>query len=192
MKEFKDLQNKVEAAFDHILQQHMLGMPILNPMIRVETLGFQLYEERIMGVVITPWLMNLILFPNENDNWQDMKIGKKQDHLFPSNRHEFMLNEIEGIGICQTLSLYSPMHDFENQDHAIAAATAFLEILLKPVDEDERLDEKRLEQFLDGQEMDGIYQKECLVKAEKEQQQKLDLSEQRLSRRDILRGNFVS
>ncbi len=192
MKELKSLQKKVEAVFNRILQDQMVGIPILNPMIRVQTLGFQIYEGRTMGIVITPWLMNLILFPNQNDHWEDMKIGQKQDHLFPSNRHEFMVNELEGIGIFQTLSLFSPMHEFENQDHAIAAANAFLEILLKPVDESERLDEKRLEQFLDGQEMDDIYQKECKLKSANEQADMSVITEHKLSRRDILRGNFSS
>jgi len=192
MENYIELQQKIETTFNQILQNQMSGLPILNSMIRVESLGFQIYENRMMGIVITPWLMNLVIFPNEDDHWEDMKIGSKHYHEFPSNRHQFMLNEVEGLGLCQTMSLYSPMHDFENQDHAIAAATAFLEILMKPVDEDDRLDEKRLEQFLDGEDMDDIYKKECQIKAEKAQQDKPVIMEQKISRRDILRGNFAS
>ncbi|MES9993760.1 MAG: [NiFe]-hydrogenase assembly chaperone HybE [Candidatus Thiodiazotropha sp.] len=191
MTDLKALTQQIEAVFLDIEQQQMQGIPLLNPMLKVETVGFQEFEGRIVGTIITPWMMNLILFPAENEDWSEMKLGDKQPHRFPANQYKFMVNEIEGIGRCQTHSLYSPMHEFANQEHALAAARSFMQTLMVEVEEPDQdpHDEELLGRILRGEEeidagVDGFALAEHGREAMQSAEEKL------ISRRQLLRGNL--
>ena len=45
----------------------MKGMPIYNPTLAVEAVGFREHEGRQVGVMVTPWFMNLTVLPSETD-----------------------------------------------------------------------------------------------------------------------------
>ncbi|MCW8931422.1 MAG: [NiFe]-hydrogenase assembly chaperone HybE [Gammaproteobacteria bacterium] len=159
MKTIVDPQDAADTllqTFEHILQENMQGIPILNNKLQVQTLGFQKFEGRIIGIVITPWLMNLIMLPNEDDDWNELELGKKMPIKFPSSSHKFMVNEIDGIGKCKTHSMYSPMHEFSSQDHAVKVAQDFLNGLIverEPTVE-ELVDEDLLGRIMRGEEID--------------------------------------
>jgi [NiFe] hydrogenase assembly HybE family chaperone len=154
MTDLETLTRQIESVFKRIEQEQMQGIPLLNPALQVQTIGFQHYQERPIGILITPWMMNLLLLPNEKDDWSDLKLGDKQHHRLPANEYRFMVNEIEGIGVCQTHSLYSPMHEFMNQEHAVAAAESFMQTLMVEVEEPETdpHDEELLGRILRGEE----------------------------------------
>ena len=84
----------------------------------------------MMGMVITPWMMSLLLFPGRQDDWQAQALGSKHSITFPSGKYRFLINVFDELGVCQMHSLHSPMHAFGNQAAAIAEATAFLDRLL--------------------------------------------------------------
>ncbi|MET0091355.1 MAG: [NiFe]-hydrogenase assembly chaperone HybE [Candidatus Thiodiazotropha sp.] len=174
MTQIENLSRNVEAVFKLIEQEQMQGIPILNPALRVETLGFQTFEGRAVGIVITPWMMNLMLLPAEGEDWSGLKTGDKTRHRFPANEFPFMVNEFDGIGICQTHSPYSPMHEFMDQDHAVAAAESFMQTLMTPVEnpDTDPFDEALLGRILRGEEtpevvMDGFALAEEAHEAEK-------------------------
>lgn len=158
MKILSDPQEAAEVllqAFEKILQENMKDVPILNHRLQVQTLGFQEYEGRIIGIVITPWLMNLVMLPNEQDDWSMLNLGKKMPIKFPSINYKFMVNEIDDIGKYKTHSLYSPMHEFSSQDHAVKVAQDFLGGLLvkrEPTAE-ELVDEDLLGRIMRGEEV---------------------------------------
>ncbi len=137
MTELESLSRQIESVFRRIETEQMQGIPLLNPALQVQTVGFQSYRGRTLGVIITPWLMNLVLLPAEGEDWSDLKPGDKTSHRLPANEFRFMVNEIEGIGICQCHSLHSPMHEFMNQEHAVAAAESFMQTLMVEVDNPE-------------------------------------------------------
>ena len=153
----------IEKTFQRIEQEQMQDIPLLNPALRVQSIGFQTYEGRTLGIIITPWMMNLLMLPAEHDDWSELKLGDKTHHRLPANEYRFMVNEIDGIGICQTHSLYSPMHEFLNQDHAVAAAENFMQTLMVEVAEPDSdpHQEELLGRILRGEEtpeveMDGF------------------------------------
>ena len=148
----------LQTVFERIHRKQMAGLPLLNPALQVQTLGFQVYAGRVIGIVITPWMMNLVMLPGDEDDWGNLKIGKKQTHKFPAKTHKFMVNEIDGIGLCQTCSLYSPMHEFVNQAHAVAAAQSFLDILMTEAqsDAEDPVDEELLGRIMRGEETPGV------------------------------------
>jgi [NiFe] hydrogenase assembly HybE family chaperone len=122
--------SRVANVFERIHREQMAGLPLLNKELSVTTLGFQEFEGRILGLLITPWMMSLLLFPTSQDDWQTQALGSKNSIVFPSGNYRFMINVIDELGVCQMHSLHSPMHPFGNQAAAIAEATAFLDKLL--------------------------------------------------------------
>jgi len=154
VKDPKRLGEIVEQTFARIHRENMQGIPILNSKIRVQTLGFQHYQERVVGVVITPWLMNMVLLPGEGEDWSELVLGHKRFHNFPAKKYKFMVNEIDGIGFCQTHSLHSPMNEFSSHEHAVSVAQDFLDKLMvdsSPARED-LVDEDLLGRIMRGEE----------------------------------------
>jgi [NiFe] hydrogenase assembly HybE family chaperone len=188
---------RVRHCFEQIHQQQMQGIPILNPMIQVETLGFQHYQGRLVGVVITPWLMSLMLLPAEGELWEEMALGEKQSHTFPSGSYPFLLNEIDGVGRYQSHSLFSPMSEFINHDHALAAAQSFLDTLMVEREQhpEEQLDQQLMERILAGEGLSEAERAELAMLEEEPQAPESDPAPSqavKLSRRALLRGSFAS
>ncbi|MCW8916983.1 MAG: [NiFe]-hydrogenase assembly chaperone HybE [Magnetovibrio sp.] len=162
MKTPDQLAVEVKQAFETINQESMAGLPIVNPMLEVDTIGFLEHEGRNVGIIVTPWLMTLAVFPGDDDDWRDVVVGTKASFEFPARKYDFLANEIDGIGKYYGFALYSPMHEFEHQPHAVASAEAFLEVLMVENENAENeLDEERLAMFLAGEDMETIKQKEC-------------------------------
>ena len=213
----KTIDEPLDAAeillqtFEHILQENMQGIPILNNKLQVQTLGFQRFDGRIIGVIITPWLMNLIMLPNEKDDWSGLELGKKMPIKFPSTSYKFMVNEIDGIGKCKTHSLYSPMREFSSQEHAVKVARDFMNDLIverEPTVE-ELVDEDLLGRIMRGEEIDVNLDEFAVIEPIKQpiKTQAPDIKEtvvsgpvltktpqklsQVMSRRDLIRGKFL-
>ena len=191
----------LEQTFTQIHQQQMFGLPLLNNLLRVQALGFHEFEGRITGIIITPWMMNLLILPADDDDWGALELGKKQSHRFPSRTFQFMVNEFEGIGKCQTYSLYSPMSEFTNQDHALAAAQSFLDTLMVETEqaEDNVIDDELLGRIMRGEETPEVNLDDfAVIDATESASAVTDSDEMKarvkktLSRRDLLRGSFLS
>jgi [NiFe] hydrogenase assembly HybE family chaperone len=190
MTDLKALTQKIEDVFLQIEQDQMQGIPLLNTALKVQSIGFQTYEDRTLGIIITPWMMNLLLLPSENDDWSEMKLGDKTHHRLPANEYRFMVNEIDGIGICQTHSIYSPMNEFMNQDHAVAAAESFMQTLMVEVEEPETdpHDEELLGRILRGEETPEVEMDGFALAEEEIPEQPPAPMDCNISRRDLLRG----
>jgi len=193
MKSPETIAAEVKQAFEKINRDNMAGLPIVNTALEVETIGFTMHEGRTVGVIVAPWLMTLALFPGDDDDWSDVQVGTKQRFTFPSRDYKFMANEIEGIGIYYGFALHSPMHEFESQDHAVANAEAFMEVLMvENENAEDELDEERLALFLQGEEMASIKQKEC-ASARPPTDGAVTLvgqSDKAISRRELVRGGL--
>lgn len=190
---------RLTEIFTRIHDQQMIGLPLLNTALAVETLGFQVHDGRVIGVLITPWLMNLVMLPGAGDHWESMELGHKQPHAFPSGSYKFMINEIEGIGVCQTHSLFSPMHEFRSQAHALAAAEAFLRDLMAPAAriDPAPVDEELLGRIMRGEDTPEIDMEALeagrLVEVKTRPTRRLSdiqvrIEDKMVSRRDLLRG----
>jgi [NiFe] hydrogenase assembly HybE family chaperone len=121
---------RVTNLFERIHRKQMAGLPLLNNALTVTTLGFQEFEGRILGMLITPWMMSLLLFPHSQDDWHSQALGSKNMIAFPGGNYRFMINVIDELGVCQMHSLHSPMRRFGSQIAAIEEATTFLDKLL--------------------------------------------------------------
>ncbi len=200
MNELQQISDRIEQSFQRIHLENMRGIPILNPQIGVQALGFQYWQDRALGVIITPWMMNLVMLPAQGEDWSQMELGHKQPHEFPSRSYKFMINDIEGIGPCQTYSMCSPMRDFSSHQQALQVAQDFLDALMEegtPTEED-LVDADLLGRVMRGEDTSDIDLSQfdttdpiasTRVEAEEEPHSAVDKV---ISRRNLLRGNLAS
>ncbi|MCP4408195.1 MAG: [NiFe]-hydrogenase assembly chaperone HybE [Gammaproteobacteria bacterium] len=121
---------RLVEAYKNINEQKMQGLPIVNERLEVEAVGFTLWEGRWLGIIISPWFMNLTLLPAEHEDWSDLDWGVKRVWGLPSSDYEFIVSPIEGVGVYQSLSLFTTVTDFPDQHVARAVAQAIMDKLL--------------------------------------------------------------
>ncbi len=126
----KQIKYTLETAFNEILDKRMRDLPVVNTALSVQSVGFNRFGEDWLGVLITPWFMNLMLLPGQDSAWREQQPGIKIDKHFPYGTFEFTLGSETQIGSYALCSLFSPMFQFENQAAALAAAQSALQGLL--------------------------------------------------------------
>ena len=168
-----EIEHELEAVFNDIANTRMAGLPICNEALRVQAVGFREWQERWVGVLITPWTISLVLMPGENGPLKTLGPDEKMTWEFPSGTYDFMgLNE-PALGTCQTCSLISPVVDVQNHEDAVSIAGQVMEALFSAGQT--------------GQEHDA----ERKVKLEAARLNGEPALDRTLSRRDFLRGNFL-
>lgn len=120
----------IVAAFARIGSERMRGLPFINPALRVEAIGFRIVNDAWIGVVVTPWSMNLLSLPVRERVVDDRPVGTLVRLRFPSGWYDFVSGATDGIGAHLSCSLYSPVLEFETQADARAVAERILEQLL--------------------------------------------------------------
>ncbi len=120
------LREQLQISYQRIERERMAHIPILNKALHVEAVGFREWESGIIGVMLTPWFMNLMLVPHEPESWAELEVLSKTSHSFPSGHYEFIVGEEAGIGKYQMCSLFSPVFEFGDQDTAVATAEAVM------------------------------------------------------------------
>jgi [NiFe] hydrogenase assembly HybE family chaperone len=149
----------------------MAGLPILNPVLRVEAVGFREWEGRWIGVLVTPWTIGLVLLPGADAPLEPLLPDQKRVWNFPSGAYEFMgLNEPE-LGICHICSLISPVAEFPAHEDAVAVAREAVTALFR---------EARAGR---GEELTGMIE-DARLRGE-------SFAQKNISRRDFLRVPFL-
>ena len=123
--------DRLVADFTEVWHSTMRDVPLVNKALRVEAVGFRRYEGQILGVLVSPWFMNLIMLPDGQD-WSGLVAGEKEVIGFPSGDYEFLHNTRDMIGGYKACSLFSPMGDFARQKDATDVARAVMEALFDP------------------------------------------------------------
>ena len=120
---FGDPTERLTAAF-RAAAGRMAGLAFVNPALDVEAVGFAPWDGRWLGVLVTPWCMNLVLTPLEASAWRPLLPGTKRSYAFPAGDYEFV-GAIDNIaGEYQACSLLSPLLEFD--DHPTARQVALL------------------------------------------------------------------
>jgi [NiFe] hydrogenase assembly HybE family chaperone len=127
--ELPDPSAALQARFQAIHRDAMQGLPMLNEMLAVRALGFRHWQGFWLGVLITPWFMNLVLMPRQREQWPAVGERETRDHVFPAGVFEFIGARDTELGDYQACSLFSPMFDFSDQASAEATALAALSAL---------------------------------------------------------------
>lgn len=114
----------LETMFREVHASRMADLPFLHPALRVEAVDFALWQGQWLGVLLTPWAMNLILLPHTAADWQEVPPGEIRRVLFPAGEFEFVAAADDRIGQWQSCSLFSPMSEFPDQETAVLVARA--------------------------------------------------------------------
>jgi len=113
---------RLAAAF-RVVAARMQGLAFVNPAIDVEAVAFAPWEAHWLGVMLTPWFMNLVLMPCDPAWWQPLAPGAKRRYRFPAGDYEFVGARDEAIGDYQVCSLFSPLLEFADHETARQVAT---------------------------------------------------------------------
>lgn len=185
--------SNLETTFRDIQASRMEGVPLINENLSVKAIHFQEWNSYQLGILITPWFMNLMLVPfNDIDSIQ--KIGTTHQYIFPSGSYEFVAGHEEKIGHYLSCSLFSPMFEFDSQEAAELTASEALKAIMNEenLDASSQNPASEIEQIWKGEtpdpekthNFDGSEIKKA--PARKKLTEKL---KEPTSRRDFLRGN---
>lgn len=128
---------RVQAAFERVWRERMVGVPVVNADLRVELIGLRRWRGLWLGVLVTPWFMNLLLLPGDGKGeggepaalWPALAVGEAAAYAFPAGRLEFIAGREGEAGQYLACSLFSPMFDFADHDTARSTAEACLDAL---------------------------------------------------------------
>lgn len=122
--------------FTEIAEQRMQGLPVMNPALQVEALGFAIeldeygVPDGVLGILLTPWFMNLIWLPMNRAN--TLAPGAGASRALHGQQLDFIGAEDEQLGRYESCSLFSPMFEFADQAIARATAEQVLVLLRQP------------------------------------------------------------
>lgn len=122
----------LEAAYVHIAATRMAGLPLLQPGLRVQALGFAPQADApdwLLGVLITPWFMNLLRLPLASQA-VPLALGERGARTLGQGVQRLALDFIgahePAVGGFEACSLFSPLHGFADQAAVVATAEAVL------------------------------------------------------------------
>jgi [NiFe] hydrogenase assembly HybE family chaperone len=150
----------------------MRGLGFVNAALHVQAVGFAPWDGHWLGVMVTPWSINLMLVPRDPSQWQPVNAGMKQRFSFPAGDFEFIDALDTVIGEYRMCSLFSPVMEFEDQATAEMVARVALKAL-----RDARLDDAEAAP-------PGHASAPALAQASEQ-------SARPMSKRDFLGGRFV-
>ena len=117
--------------YRQIARARMAGLPIYNARLEVEPVGFRDVEGHRLGVLVTPWFMNLILLP-ATDQWDALSPGSVIDFPLPAGEQALTVCRDDQLGTYLSAVLFRSMTDFPDQRTTRAVARAVLEALFEP------------------------------------------------------------
>lgn len=120
--------------FTHIGETAMRDLPIYNHALQVEAIGFEATKAGWLGVLITPWFINVMLL-SEQKQKAKVPLGEKVTHKLPSGEHEFSVGEDDELGHYDFLTLASPTLRYKSHQAAHDAAQKALNKLLTPLEQ---------------------------------------------------------
>ena len=137
----------LEAVFRRIATTRMRGVPVLNPALSVQAVGFGPDPLRtapgaaptMLGVLVTPWFMNLLRLPLQPVDGHDATalqaaglapLGHTVVRRYGEHALDFTgAHEAEDLGAWEQASLFSPMFAFADQPAAVATAREVMRLL---------------------------------------------------------------
>jgi [NiFe] hydrogenase assembly HybE family chaperone len=126
-----EVRRRLEVAFGQIARTRMAGMPLANPALRVEAVGFRDWNGQWFGVLVTPWSINAMLLPRTQD-WPRLATGAERLVDLPGGRFRFVAGFDAAVGEYHACSLFSPALEFADHEAARAAAAVAVDAMLDP------------------------------------------------------------
>ncbi len=122
-----DPSAELTRAFEMIRATRMDGVPILNPRLAVEAVGFREWNGNWLGALVTPWFINLVVMPRDPAAWRSAPERENVHYPFPTGIFPFIAAVEPGLGEYHACSLFSPVLEFADQDTARETARVAVE-----------------------------------------------------------------
>lgn len=120
------------ALFHTIATTRMAGLPMLNPALQVQAIGFAPLPAETaaeppaaLGVLLTPWFMNLVHLPLARIE-APAEVGRTRTLRLNGHVLDFIGAHEDALGAFAACSLFSPVFEFARQADALATALAVL------------------------------------------------------------------
>lgn len=118
------------ARFAHIAATRMAGLPVVNPALQVQAVGFERLPAEpavALGVLVTPWFMSLVRLPLDAATRDRMAlVTQRHTRAVGPSRIDFIGHDEAGLGRFESCSLFSPMQSFADQRCAVEVAQSVL------------------------------------------------------------------
>jgi [NiFe] hydrogenase assembly HybE family chaperone len=114
------------ARYREIEAAAMRDAPICNAALQVEAIGFREYDGYAVGIILTPWFINLIAAQTPPGAALPLPLGALPIS-FPAGSIDFTVTELAGFGRLASCSLFSPLFEFPDQETARAVAQEALD-----------------------------------------------------------------
>lgn len=125
---------ELEQHYRAVLTERMQDMPFVNPELEVEAIGFRDFEGHQLGVLLTPWFMNLVLLPG-TEEWDDQAQGSACRWSLPEGTYDFNICRDQELGTYMTAVLFRTVADFPDQETARSIAREIMQRLFEPGDD---------------------------------------------------------
>ena len=129
-----DPQRFFEAGFTEILATRMAGLPIVNAKLSVAATPFvRIHIDQTqawIGVVVTPWAVMAILAPALREGWRFVPAGGIEEIELAAGTFRFVACADSILGHYRSLSLKSPVFEFQDMVSAKAFAQTCLNLLI--------------------------------------------------------------
>lgn len=111
--------SSLAVRFRQIGEAEMRELPFYNPALQVEAFDFSEFgSQDLLGVLITPWFMNLVLLPLARQPIQAWRYGETRTVALPGGARDFRYGGDPEIGSLWAHSLHSPTLQFHTQAQA--------------------------------------------------------------------------
>jgi [NiFe] hydrogenase assembly HybE family chaperone len=114
----------LEQAYQRIARTRMKGLPMMCLRLDVQAVGFAEEDdgEHALGVLVTPWFMNLVRLPLPEHATTALAVGQTAPRDIGTRCFDFIGAHEPGLGAFESCSLFSPMFEFADQAAAVATA----------------------------------------------------------------------
>lgn len=110
MIELAELARRVLEHFESVEEEIFRGDPAANPRLKVEVLDPELVEDTPTLVLVTPWTLNGMAFPPDDEFPASLDLGKR--------RYQVFRNDLEGIGFYCSVNLVGDVGNLHSPDAA--------------------------------------------------------------------------
>lgn len=130
-----DPSAQLEAHYRQIWETRMRDLSFVNPQLEVAAIGFMRHEGDWLGVMITPWFLNLFLISGGGALWGDIPAGERRYLELPCGTLAFIADDDPNLGPYQYCPLIAPVSALPDMAAARQAAHDALAAVLAPIPE---------------------------------------------------------
>lgn len=123
----------IQSHYQKVWRTQMCDMPFVNPALSIETIGFTRHAGDWVGVVVTPWFLNLFLLNGGGSLWQDISAGTRRYVALPCGPLEFIADDDPEAGLIQYCPLIAPVTTLADMASARQAALDALQAVMTAV-----------------------------------------------------------